>query len=209
MSRYLLTSILAGMLCCAGSAWGQVPLAGKIAYSSLPSPDGGRHWVSLGWKVQLHKEKTGWACTLSSGPMVALVPSDKLHHDIAWQDQSYQYGAVIYVSHRASELYAWHQGPAAQENPSLLKVGVNVRQAGELQFPIAQRYRNKDVFTMEAPLPRDVLFHVIFPAMENNEMFHLRIDNTAYGLGAMNFRISLPQFRECLQWMDQYDAEGK
>jgi hypothetical protein len=65
------------------------------------------------------------------------------------------------------------------------------------------------VFTIEAPIPRDVLFHVIFPDMENNEMFHLGIDNTAYGLGAVNFRITLPQFRECLQWMDQYDAEGK
>ena len=113
------------------------------------------------------------------------------------------------MSHRASELYAWHQGPAAPEHPSLLKVGVNARPAGELQFPIAQRYRNKDVFTMETPIPGDVLFYVIFLDMEHNEMFHLRIDNRAYGLGAMNFRISLPQFQECLEWMEKNDAEGR
>ena len=209
MSRYFLTYILAATLCYAGSAWGQVPLAGKIAYSSLPSPDGGRHWVSLGWKVQLHKEKTGWACTISSGAMVGLVPNEKLRHDVAWQDQSYKYGAIIYVSRSASELYAWHQGPAAPESPSLLKVGVNVRQSGELHFPIAQRYMNRGVFTMETPIRRDVLFNVIFPDVENNEMFHLRIDDRAYGLGAMNFRISFPQLQECLQWMEKNDAEQR
>jgi hypothetical protein len=205
----LISTALASLVVVGQPSLGQVPLSGKIAYSSLPSPDGGRHWVSLGWNVRLVHESEGWSCSLSSGPMVELVPNDKLRHDIPWQDQHYLYGALIRVARQQTELYAWHKGPAAPDRAAMLQVGVSLKQSGQLRFPIVAHYVNKGVLTMKVDVPRDLLFNVIFPDMENNEMFHLRIDNTAYGLGAMNFRITLPQFRECLQWMDRYDAESK
>jgi hypothetical protein len=204
----ILTCALAALPVVSQGASDQVPLTSKIAYGSTPSPNGGRQWVSVGWKVRLLHEANGWSCTLSSAPMVELVPNNKLRHDIPWQGQSYSYGALIRVAKDATELYAWHKGPAAPVNPSFLKVGISFKRREDLHFPVLQSHGNNGLLTMKGDVPRDELFDVIFPDMANNEMLNLRVDDTAYGLGALNFRMTLPQFQECRQWMDKYNGQS-
>ena len=194
--------------CASFTSSAQVALTSHIPYGSTSGPNGQRVWVSLGWKVRLAQGSEGWSCTLSSGPMVGLVQNRDLVPGIPWQDQSYTYGALFRVGLDGTQLYAWHKGPAQPKSPSNLNVFVSVKQSGQLHFPIVERYTDNGNFIMKSNVPRDVLLNVILPDIANNEVFHLSVDQTSYGLGSGVFRYTFGQFQECLEWMEKYNAES-
>lgn len=63
----LITSALTCLAAGGQTAFAQVPLSGRIAYSFLPSNDGGRHWVSVNFRILCESfraicETAGVAC---------------------------------------------------------------------------------------------------------------------------------------------------